>query len=52
MNAQLTGKLQQEILQSVQKVAKKVGIDMVLDKQVVITGGMDLTDMVLTELNK
>lgn len=52
LNAQLTGKLQQEILQSVQKVAKKVGIDMVLDKQVVITGGMDLTDMVLTELNK
>jgi Skp family chaperone for outer membrane proteins len=52
LNAQLTGKLQQEILQSVQKVSKKVGIDVVLDKQVVITGGMDLTEMVLTELNK
>ncbi|MFA5113273.1 MAG: OmpH family outer membrane protein [Candidatus Margulisiibacteriota bacterium] len=52
LNAQLTGKLQQEILQAVQKVGKKVGIEMVLDKQVVITGGMDLTEMVITELNK
>lgn len=52
LNAELTGKLQQEILTAVQKVAKKVGIDMVFDKQVVITGGMDLTEMVLTELNK
>lgn len=52
LNAQLTGKLQQEILQAVQKAAKKVGIEVVFDKQVVITGGMDLTEMVLTELNK
>jgi Skp family chaperone for outer membrane proteins len=33
-------------------VAKKVGIDLVLDKQVVITGGMDLTELVINELNK
>lgn len=52
LNQQLTGKLQQEILVAVEKVAKKVGIDLVLDKQVVITGGMDLTDMVVSELNK
>ncbi|MCU0640972.1 MAG: OmpH family outer membrane protein [Candidatus Margulisbacteria bacterium] len=52
LNAELTGKLQQEILKAVQKVAKKVGIEMVLDKQVIITGGMDLTEMVVTELNK
>jgi len=51
-NEQLTGKLQKEILESVKTVAKKVGIEVVLDKQVVITGGMDLTEMVLTELNK
>jgi hypothetical protein len=49
LNAELTGKLQQEILDAVKKVAKKVGIEMVLDKQVIITGGMDLTDMVITE---
>ncbi len=52
LNQQLSGKLQLEILESVKKVAKKVGIDIVLDKQVVITGGMDLTEMVINELNK
>ncbi len=52
LNEQLTAKLQLKILDSVKKVAKKVGIEMVLDKQVIITGGMDLTEMVITELNK
>lgn len=52
LNAQLTTTLQQKILESVKKVTQKVGIDLVLDKQVVITGGMDLTDLVITELNK
>lgn len=52
LNEKLTVELQQKILLSVTKVAKKVGIDLVLDKQVVITGGMDLTEMVITELNK
>jgi outer membrane protein len=51
-NEQLTMKLQAKILDAVKKVAQKVGIDTVLDKQVVITGGMDLTEMVITELNK
>jgi len=52
LNEQLTTKLQKEILDAVNKVAKKVGIDIVLDKQVIIIGGVDLTDMVLNELNK
>ncbi|MFH1826477.1 MAG: OmpH family outer membrane protein [bacterium] len=52
LNQQLTTELQQEIMTAVEKVAKKVGIDLVLDKQVIITGGMDLTDMVTNELNK
>lgn len=52
LNEQLTSKLQQDILDAVKKVNKKVGVDLVLDKQVVITGGMDLTDMVISELNK
>ncbi|MBU1026322.1 MAG: OmpH family outer membrane protein [Candidatus Margulisbacteria bacterium] len=52
LNEQLTAKLQLKILDSVKAVAKKVGIEMVLDKQVIITGGMDLTEMVITELNK
>ena len=52
LNAELTTSLQAKILEAVKKVSKKVGIDIVLDKQVVITGGMDLTDMVITQLNK
>jgi len=52
LNEELTSKLQAKILDSAKKVANKVGIDVVFDKQVVITGGMDLTDMVITELNK
>lgn len=52
LNEQLTVKLQLEILEAVKKVTKKIGVDMVLDKQVVITGGMDLTEMVVNELNK
>ncbi|MFH1683660.1 MAG: OmpH family outer membrane protein [Candidatus Margulisiibacteriota bacterium] len=52
LNEQLTVKLQMDILESVKKVAKKVGVEVVLDKQVVITGGMDLTEMVVNELNK
>lgn len=51
-NEQLTIKLQKDIVKSVQQVAQKVGLDLVLDKQVIIVGGMDITDMVITELNK
>lgn len=52
LNEQLTTKIQQQIIEAVKKVAKKVGVDVVFDKQVVITGGMDLTEMVMSELNK
>jgi Skp family chaperone for outer membrane proteins len=52
LNEQLTGKLQNDILEAVKKVGKKVGLDLVLDKQVVITGGMDISELVITELNK
>ncbi|MFH1361710.1 MAG: OmpH family outer membrane protein [bacterium] len=52
MNEQLTAKIQLEILEAVKIAAKKVGIEIVLDKQVVINGGMDLTEMVVSELNK
>lgn len=52
LNEKLTNKLQLEILSAVKVVAKKVGLDVVFDKQVIITGGMDLTDMVIAELNR
>lgn len=52
LNEKLTAKLQLDIIKAVEKVSKKMGIDIVLDKQVVITGGMDLSEMVISELNK
>ena len=52
LNEQLTSKLQLEILSAVKAVSSKLGVDMVLDKQVVITGGMDITDLVINQLNK
>ena len=51
-NDEMTKKLQQDIVRAVDSVAKDLGIDVVLDKQVVITGGVDITDMVLSKLNK
>lgn len=52
LNEALTGKLQQDILAAVKSVGKKVGIDLILDKQVIITGGTDLSELVINELNK
>ena len=52
LNEQLTTKLQLEILGAVKQVAKNLGLELVLDKQVVITGGMDVSEMVINELNK
>jgi len=52
LNEQLTAKLQLEILGAVARVSKRLGLDLILDKQVVITGGMDISEMVVNELNK
>jgi len=52
LNERLTAKLQSEILSAAKDVAKKVGIDVVFDKQVIITGGLDLTEMVINKLNE
>jgi len=52
LNEKLTAKLQSEILSATKDVAKKVGIDIVFDKQVIITGGLDLTEMVINKLNE
>jgi len=52
LNEQLTIELQGKIVRAVQAVSKKMAMDVVLDKQVVITGGTDVTEMVLNELNK
>lgn len=52
LNEQLTVKLQQDIVKAVTKVSDKVGLSVVVDKQVIIVGGMDITDLVISELNK
>jgi len=52
LNEKLTAKLQADILNATKDVAKKIGIDIVMDKQVIITGGVDLTDMVISKLNE
>lgn len=52
LNNALTAKLQNEIVTAVKVVAKELGVDMVLDKQAIIIGGMDLSGMVINKLNK
>jgi outer membrane protein len=52
LNEKLTTELQSKILGATKEVAKKVGIDIVFDKQVIITGGVDLTEMVTNKLNE
>lgn len=51
LNQDLTTKIQAQIVEATKAAAKDVGLDLVLDKQVIITGGIDLTDKVLTKLN-
>ncbi len=45
-------KIRQDVVTATESVAKDLGIDVVLDKQVVITGGVDITDMVINKLNE
>ena len=51
MNDELTSRLQKDIMTSVKSIAKNLGLDIVLDKQVIIDGGMDISDMVINKLN-
>ena len=52
LNNVLTSKLQNNIVKAVKVVAKELGVDIVLDKQALIVGGMDLSGMVINKLNK
>jgi hypothetical protein len=40
------------VVDSSESVAKNYGIDVILDKRVVLVGGFDLTDYVIRKLNK
>lgn len=48
----LTQEIEEDIIKASDSVAKKMNIDVVINKQVVITGGIDLTDKVIELLNK
>ena len=51
INTRLSMQLQQDIIKAVDQVAKELGIDVVLDKQVIIVGGTDITELVVARLN-
>ncbi len=40
------------IIAAVESISKEIGVDVVVDKQVIITGGIDLTDQVIQKINK
>lgn len=46
----LTAEIQADIVKATKAAAKEVGLDVVLDKQVFITGGIDVTDLVIQKL--
>lgn len=52
LNQKLSSEIEKDILDASKKVAKQLRIDVVLDKQAVLLGGMDITSMVLSSLNK
>ena len=52
LTGQLTSEIQKDIVSAVREAGAKLGIDTVFDKQAVITGGVDMTEMVITRLNK
>jgi outer membrane protein len=52
INDEQMAKIRKDIIAAVDAISKEVGIDVVVDKQVIISGGMDLTEQVITRLNK
>ena len=51
LNNELMASIRADILKSSRKVAKEYGVDIVIDKQAILTGGFDLTDFVIEDLN-
>ncbi len=52
LNQKLSSEIEKDIIDTAKKVAKQLKVDVVLDKQVVLAGGLDLTSLVLSSLNK
>lgn len=51
LNAQYSQEIHDDIVNKVKEVADIISLDIVLDKQVVIHGGHDITNIVLSKLN-
>ena len=52
INDEQMAKIRKDIIAAVDAISREVGIDVVVDKQVIISGGMDLTEQIITRLNK
>ena len=48
----LSSKIEDEILQAIKKIAGEKGLEVVFDKRAVLTGGVDITQAVSSELKK
>ncbi|MFA5323359.1 MAG: OmpH family outer membrane protein [Smithella sp.] len=48
----ITQEIEEDIIKASEEAAKKMNVEAVINKQVVITGGVDLTDKVIEILNK
>lgn len=48
----ITQEIEGDIIKASEEAAKKMNLDVVINKQVLITGGIDLTDKVIEILNK
>jgi len=51
LNQDLSIAIENDIINATKSIAKQLRIDVVVDKQVIIMGGMDLTSLVLSKLN-
>jgi len=52
LNEEQMSRIRRDIVTAVEAVAKEVGISVVVDKQVIIAGGIDITETVITRLNR
>ena len=44
--------IQNDIMKASEIIAKAMGIEIVLDKQAIVAGGIDISDKVIEQLNK
>ncbi len=51
LNNQIMAQIRNDVIRSTKKVSKQYGVDLVLDKQALLSGGFDLTDFVIEDLN-